>query len=154
MVNINEMYLIFDKNNELVKNYITTSGLAQCNRYGCISLKQIIDSLKTLLKTYKEIENEIDLLEKEWEKAESEKSIQNEIINIMLGRKREKETLFTKKYKELYIKKRNILYSYTSTIDSLITKEEQIKIIRKNGFIALDESFINKTVELLESKEV
>ena len=119
------MYLIFDKNNELVKNYITTSGLAQCNKYGCISLKQIIDSLKTLLKTYKKTENEIDLLEKEWEKTEGKETMQNEIVNILLELKVKTETLFTKKYKELYIKKRNLLYSYNGTIDLLITKEEQ-----------------------------
>ena len=52
---INEMYLIFDKNNELVKNYFTTSGQAQCNRYGCISLKQEIDSLRDLIKSYEEV---------------------------------------------------------------------------------------------------
>ena len=149
---INEMYLIFDKNNELVKNYITTSGLAQCNKYGCISLKQIIDSLKTLLKTYKKTENEIDLLEKEWEKTEGKETMQNEIVNILLELKVKTETLFTKKYKELYIKKRNLLYSYNGTIDLLITKEEQTKIIKRNGFIALNELFIDKIVELLESK--
>lgn len=151
---IKETYMIFDSNNQIKKHYFTTSGQAQCNLYGCICLEKLIDSLKGLLKTYQDIENEMNLLTKEWEKEESKEAMQNNIINILLGYKIYEETKFTKKYKELYKKHDKLLNSYSNTIDLLLTVDEIKKITKKNGFTVLNEMFIDKMIELLESKEV
>ena len=149
---IKEMYMIFDKNNELKPQYFTTFGKAQCNLYGCICLENLIDSLKGLLKSYQDTEKEINLLTKEWEKEESKETMQNNIVNILLGYKIDRETKFTEKYKELYKYHNNLMNSYSNTIDLLLTADETKKIIKKNGYIVLNEIFIDKMVELLESK--
>ncbi len=149
---IKEMYMIFDKNNELKPQYFTTFGQAQCNLYGCICLENLIDSLKGLLKSYQDTEKEINLLTKEWEKEESKETMQNNIVNILLGYKIDRETKFTEKYKELYKYHNNLMNSYSNTIDLLLTADETKKIIKKNGYIVLNEIFIDKMVELLESK--
>jgi len=78
--------------------------------------------------------------------------MQNNIVNILLGYKIDRETKFTEKYKELYKYHNNLMNSYSNTIDLLLTADETKKIIKKNGYIVLNEIFIDKMVELLESK--
>lgn len=148
---INEMYLIFNKNNELVKNYITTFGQAQYNLYGCISLKQEIDSLKNLLKTHEEIEKEIDTLLKKWEQAES--NVKETLGNI-ITLSPYKKSFYSEKYKELSTKESNLYTSYYNLTYTVLTFEEVCKIQKQINYNFMSDLFINKMIELLESKEV
>lgn len=150
---INEMYLIFDKNNELVKNYITTFGQAQCNTYGCISLKQKIDRLKELVQHKKENDKEIDILLNKWQQAESKENL-NDINNILLGCSIKKKSFYTDKFQELKTLEQNIYKSYYDTIHVILTNEEVQKIQKSINYNFMSDLFINKMIELLESKEV
>lgn len=150
---INKMYLIFDKNNELVKNYITTSGLAQCNLYGCISLKREIELLKELVQHKKENDKEIDILLNKWEQAETKDNLKD-INNILLGCPIKKKSFYTEKFQELENIEQNIYKSYYDTVH-VILKSEEVEIIQKSiNYDFMSDLFINKMVELLESKEV
>lgn len=150
---INEMYLIFDKNNEIVKNYITTSGLAQCNRNGCVSLKQEIDCLKELIHRKNENDKEINILIKKWEQAESKENL-NDINNILLGCPIKKKSFYTEKFQELENIEQNIYKSYYDTVHIILTSEEVQRIQKSINYNFMSELFINKMIEALESKEV
>lgn len=153
MVNINKMYMIFDKNNELVKNHITTFGLAQCNRYGCISLKQEIESLKELLQHKNENDKEIDILLNKWQQSETKENLQD-INNILLGCPIKKKSFYTEKFKELETIEQNIYKSYYDTVHVILTNDEVQKIQKSINYDFMSNLFINKMIELLESKEV
>lgn len=148
---INEMYLIFDENNELVKNYITTSGQAMCNRFGCISLKQEIDSLKGLLETHKETEKEIDELLNKWEQAET--NAKETAINVLTTMPY-KKSFYSENYKELSTKESNLYASYHDLVHTILTNEEIDKIQKSIHYDFMSDLFIDKMIELLESKEV
>lgn len=153
MKKINEMYLIFNKNNELVKNHITTFGQAQCNRYGCISLKRVIELLKELLQHKNENDKEIDILLKKWEQAETKENLQD-INNILLGCPIKKKSFYTEKFQELETIEQNIYKSYYDTVHVILTNDEIYKIQKSINYDFMSNLFINKMIELLESKEV
>lgn len=150
---INKMYLIFDKNNELVKNYITTSGLAQCNLYGCISLEKEIELLRELIQHKKENDKEIDILLNKWEQAETKENLKD-INNILLGCPIKKKSFYTEKFQELENIEQNIYKSYYDTVHVILKSEEVQEIQKSINYDFMSNLFINKMIELLESKEV
>ncbi len=131
---INEMYLIFNEKNELVKNYITTFGQAQCNLYGCISLKREIELLKELVQHKKDIDKEMDILLEKWK--------QSNIIS------------YAEKFKELETIEQNVYKSYYNIVNAILTIDEIQKIQKSINYDFMSELFIDKMIELLESKEV
>lgn len=131
---INNMYLIFNERNELVKNYVTTFGQAHNSLYGCISLKREIELLKELVQHKKEIDKETDILLEKWKQTN---------INS-----------YAEKFKELETIEQNIYKSYYTIVNAILTIDEIQKIQKSINYDFMSELFINKMIELLESKEV
>ncbi len=150
---INEMYLIFNENNEIKEHYITTFGQAQCNLYGCISLKQEINLLKELVQHKNENDKEIDILLKKWEQSETKENLKD-IDNILLGCPIKKKSFYTDKFQELENIEQKIYRSYYDTVHVILTNEEVQKIQKSINYNFMSDLFINKMIELLESKEV
>ena len=130
-----ESYMIFKENGEIKKNYFTTSGQAYCNKYGCISVKNQIETLKELIKRMKENDKETEVLLDKWEKSNSKYK-------------------YTEKYKELNEVNSNIYESYYNLVYTILTNEEVEKLQKQIKYNFMSNSFINKMIELLESKEV
>lgn len=146
---INEMYLIFDKNNELVENYITTFGQAQCNSYGCISLKNEINCLRNLIAIRKETEKEIDILLNKWEQAESKV---NQTLNNIITLAPYKKSFYSKKYKELSKKESNLYTSYHNTVHAILTNEEVSEIQKQINYNFMSDLFIDEMIKILKIK--
>lgn len=132
-----ESYMIFKENGEIKKNYFTTSGQAYCNKYGCISVKNQIETLKELIKRMKENDKETNVLLDKWEKTPIEK-----------------KNFYTEKYKELNEVNSNIYESYYNLVYTILTNEEVEKLQKQIKYNFMSNLFINKMTELLESKEV
>ncbi len=125
---IKEMYMIFDSNNQIKKHYFTTFGQAQCNFNGCICLGKMIDSLKFLVDSYEKTKKRTD-----------------EIIN-------NKENL--NRINILESKEDNLYKSYYDITHEILTNEEIDQIQKDINYNFMSNTFIDKMVELLESKEV
>lgn len=125
---IKEMYMIFNNESKIKWQYFTTFGQAQCNRYGCISLSSLIDSLKGLVNSYLETQKEED-----------------KILNTINGYR------YVKKYET---KTDNLYSSYYELVHTILTDEEIQKIQKSISYNFMSELFVNKMIELLESKEV
>lgn len=126
---IKEMYVILNKDNTIKKHYITTFGQASCNLNGCICLDNLVGTLKNLIKSY---------------------NTNNEELKRILGIKP-----FNKdKIRTLEKKEDNLYKSYYDTVFSLLTVEEINKIQKQIEYNFMSDNFINKMIELLESKEV
>ena len=132
-----ESYMIFKENGEIKKNYFTTSGQAYCNKYGCISVKNQIETLKELIKRMKENDKETNVLLDKWKKTPIEK-----------------KNFYTEKYKELNEVNSNIYESYYNLVYTILTNEEVEKLQKQIKYNFMSNLFINKMTELLESKEV
>ena len=126
---IKEMYVIFNKDNTIKKHYITTFGQAGCNLNGCICLDNLVGTLKNLIKSYK---------------------TNNENLKQLLNIK----PLDEEKLKLLEKKENNLYKSYYDIVFSLLTIEEINKIQKQIEYNFMSDKFINKMVELLESKKV
>lgn len=125
---ISETYMIFNKENKIKWHHFTTSGQAQCNLYGCICLSKLIDSLKNLVDSYEKTMKEFD-----------------EVLNTIEG---------YKQARSYEIKEDNLYSSYYELVHTILTDEEITKIQKDINYNFMSTPFIDKMVELLESKEV
>ena len=147
---IKEMYLMFDKNNELKKG-VTPYGQASCNLNGCICIASLIETLKGLVKKHEKTEKDIDILLNKWEQAETS---QKETLGNMITLKPYKKSFYSEKYKEYSTIENNLYISYHNIIHAILTDDEIHTIQKKINYNFMSNLFINKMTELLESKEV
>lgn len=151
---IEEMYLRFNEEKEPVKGIMTFGNACCYPGHDVIAVKSLIDTIKGILKSHEEVEQDIDKILKEWEKSESDHRIAQSVQEVLTHSTVTNKSYYSEKFKEFEELENNLYLSYYRLVHTILENDEVQEINKKIGYNFVSNEFINNMIIFLENKEV